>query len=51
MLDELATSHMVVSDGFDVVPRFRVLFADGDQILHAPMYDDMQHRLERLSIV
>lgn len=51
MLDELATSRMVVSDGFDVVPRFRVFLADGDQILHAPMYDDMQHRLERLSVV
>ena len=51
MLDELALSRSIVCDGFDVVPRFRVLLSDGDQQIWTPMLDDMKHRLERLSMV
>lgn len=51
MLDELKLSRSMVRDGFDVVPRFRVFLADGDQHIWAPMRDDMEHRLSRLSLV
>lgn len=49
--EELARSRMMIADGVELVPRFRMLAEDGDTMLHAQLPVDRNERLEVLDLV
>jgi len=51
ILEELAVSQRILSEGHEVVPRFRVLAPDGEHTVMVQLTDDLEARIERLRVV
>lgn len=51
MLEELALSERIVRDGYEVVPRFRVITPEGEWIVFVPLPDDIEERHRRMQLV
>lgn len=51
MLEELALSERIVRDGYEIVPRFRILTPEGQWSVFVPLPDDMAERERRFRLV
>lgn len=48
---ELALSEQIIRDGHELVPRFTVFMADGDETVFVPMKEDPLHRAKRMQLM